>query len=110
MDSVERMHAAADAVLAIEQAMREGGYWHTEVPSPAAMASRTPFCADTLSFTQWLQFIFIPKMRDLLESGAALPAHSGIAVMAEQKLDANPAREILLTQLRAFDTLIEHDS
>lgn len=99
---------AADCVLALEQAMRGGGLWHAETPSPAAMASRTPFCADTLEFTQWLQFIFVPRMRDLIEAGGPLPNASGIAVMAEAKLvQGSAAEQRVIEVLAAFDRLVE---
>ena len=102
---------AADCVLAMEQAMREGDLWHTDVPSPAAMASRTPFCADTLAFTEWLQFIFAPRMRELIEAGGPLPASSGIAVMAEAKLTGgSPAERRVIEILAAFDRLVEREA
>lgn len=107
MTELSRLHAAADATLAIEQALRAGDYWHQDVPTPAAMASRTPFCADTLSFTQWLQFILLPRMRTLIEQNQPLPTSSGIAVMAEQELAETPGRETLIQRLADFDALIE---
>lgn len=102
-----RLHHAADLMLTIERAMRDGGLWHDQTPTPAAMASRTPFCADTLAFTEWLQFIFIPKMRALIESGGPLPQQSAIAVMAHQKLEHRRGRAELLAQLEAFDAMIQ---
>ncbi|MGN8158959.1 YqcC family protein [Salinisphaera sp. RV14] len=105
------LSAAADCVLALEQAMRDGQLWHDEVPAPAAMASRTPFCADTLAFTQWLQFIFVPRMRELIEAGGPLPAASGIAVMAEAKLTgASPAERRVIKVLAAFDRLVAREA
>ncbi|MES1935267.1 hypothetical protein SAHY_12686 [Salinisphaera hydrothermalis EPR70] len=102
---------AADCVLAVEQAMRDGGLWHTDVPTPAAMASRTPFCADTLAFTEWLQFIFVPRMRELIETGGPLPSASGIAVMAEAKLTGNSSAENRVIEvLAAFDRLVEREA
>lgn len=102
-----RLHRAADLMLAIERAMRVGGFWHDQAPTPAAMASRTPFCADTLAFTEWLQFLFIPQMHTLIEQNQPLPQQSAIAVMAEQKLDQRAGRAELVTQLKAFDAMIQ---
>ncbi|MES1926396.1 YqcC family protein [Salinisphaera sp. T31B1] len=106
-DSAPPVHRIADSVLAIEQAMREAGYWHDEVPAPAAMASRTPFCADTLSFTQWLQFVFLPRMRALIEADARLPAASAIAPLAEESLDERFGKDRLVECLQRFDRLID---
>lgn len=105
-----RLHRAAELTLTIERAMRVGGFWHDQPPTPAAMASRTPFCADTLAFTEWLQFLFIPKMHALIERGDPLPRQSAIAVMAVEKLEDRPERAELIAQLEAFDALIQEDA
>jgi len=100
------LHAAADAVLAIEQAMRSADFWHDQIPSPAAMASRTPFCADTLAFSEWLQFVFLARMRTLIEHNEPLPSASAIAPLAEEALEKRPGKDLLLKRLRDFDQLI----
>ena len=101
------LYQAADHVLAVEQNLRAADLWQTDVPSPAAMASRTPFCADTLTFAQWLQFIFVPRMRRLIEAGGPLPGASAIAVMAEAKLDKEaPYQSRVIAALADFDALI----
>ncbi len=100
------LHEAADLVLQIELAMRRARLWHREAPTPAAMTSRTPFCADTLVFTEWLQFIFLPRMRVLLENDQALPQASGIAPMAEEALPTVEGRDAVLALIKAFDALI----
>lgn len=97
----------ADTVLRIELALRRSHLWSSEPPSPAAMASRTPFCADTLSFPEWLQFVFLPRMHEALEGREPLPEDSNISAMAEESLPAlgGDARR-LLPLLREFDELI----
>lgn len=101
-----QLHAVADLMLSIEQAMRDADFWHDDSPSPAAMASRTPFCADTLAFSEWLQFVFIPRMQALIEAGAALPEASAIAPLAEEALDERAGKQALVDRLRRFDRLI----
>src|SRR5690625_457928 len=100
------LHRAADRVLQIELAMRRAQLWHEQPPTPAAMASRTPFCADTLAFSQWLQFVFLPRMHRLIESNQPLPQSSDISTMAEHCLPATAGRQQLLAAIRAFDELI----
>lgn len=107
MTRPDTLHRAADKVLEVEQNLRAADLWDSEVPSPAAMASRTPFCADTLGFAQWLQFIFVPRMHALIEAGGPLPQASAIAVMAEVKLDGEqPAQARVIAALADFDALI----
>ena len=107
MTDSQTLHRAADCVLTVEQSLRTADLWQAEVPSPAAMASRTPFCADTLTFAQWLQFIFVPRMRELIEAGGPLPGASAIAVMAEVKLDTEQTDQArVVAALADFDALI----
>lgn len=105
-----QLHAAADLMLSIEQTMRKADVWRDHAPAPAAMASRVPFCADTLAFSEWLQFVFIPRMHALIEAGAALPRASAIAPLAEESLDERPGKQALVNQLRRFDRLIADDA
>ncbi|WP_296234835.1 YqcC family protein [uncultured Pseudomonas sp.] len=102
-----RVSALAEHLLLIERELRVLGWWQEEAPSAEALASPEPFCVDTLAFEQWLQWIFLPRMKVLLESGAVLPSVSGIQAMAEMVYQSQPgiARR-LLELLGEFDRLI----
>ncbi|MDO3382918.1 YqcC family protein [Gilvimarinus algae] len=80
----EKHIAVANILMDLEAAMRDLNLWHQEVPPPQALASDQPFAIDTLTFTQWLQFLFIPKMYQLVEQRAALPEACAIAPMAHE--------------------------
>lgn len=71
-------------LFAVEQHLRDLDAWSDTVPSAEALASDQPFAIDTLEFVEWLQFIFLPRMQELVQSGAPLPAACGIAPMAEE--------------------------
>lgn len=81
MARAEQVHAL---LIDVEAHLRQMGLWQSEPPPPEALASDQPFCIDTLGFDQWLQYIFLPTMYELLESGRALPTECGIAPMAEE--------------------------
>ncbi|MNC65361.1 hypothetical protein D3C75_1156420 [compost metagenome] len=60
-----------------------------------------------MNFDQWLQWIFLPKMKEILEKGLALPNASGILVMAETVYADRPEESRELRRLLAeFDQLI----
>ncbi|MHA6495468.1 YqcC family protein [Pseudomonas borbori] len=99
-----RVPAIAEQLLLIERELRLQGWWQPSPPSEQALASQEPFCVDSMAFDQWLQWIFLPRMKHMLESGAALPSVSGIQPMAEQVFGAQ-ARE-LVRLLGDFDQLI----
>ncbi|WP_417311833.1 YqcC family protein [Ectopseudomonas khazarica] len=106
-----RVNALAEHLLLIECELRVLGWWQEQAPSAEALASQEPFCVDTLTFEQWLQWIFLPRMKQLLEADAALPSVSGIQPMAEMvyREQSGVARR-LLELLGEFDRLLTRTS
>lgn len=103
----QRLPAVAEQLLLIERELRVLGWWADTSPSAEALASREPFCVDTLSFEAWLQWIFLPRMKALLEAAAPLPSVSGIRPMAEEAYRGRERQALaLLTALGDFDRLI----
>ncbi|SES70539.1 MULTISPECIES: YqcC family protein [Marinobacter] len=97
----------ADRLLSIEAEMRRIGVWSSEPPCAEALASTQPFCIDTLAFTEWLQFVFLVRMKVIVEQGYGLPDVSGIAPMAEEYFRVRPEPgEGLARELEAIDRLI----
>lgn len=94
-----RVGQLADQLLLIERELRVLGWWSDEQPSAQALASQAPFSVDTLSFEQWLQWIFLPRMKALLENQSPLPAASGILSMAEVVYGEQPGQAHRLLQL-----------
>ena len=74
----------AELLIDIEAELRQLGLWERQAPPAEALASEQPFCIDTLTLPQWLQFIFLPRLYRLLEQDAALPDRCGIAPLAEE--------------------------
>ncbi|MBM7063148.1 YqcC family protein [Pseudomonas sp. UL073] len=102
-----RLPALAEQLLLIERELRLLGWWSVQAPSAAALASQEPFCVDTLSFAEWLQWIFLPRMKILIEQQADLPQASGIREMAEVTYREQPVQtRQLLEALGKFDRLI----
>ncbi|STT81669.1 Domain of uncharacterised function, DUF446 [Klebsiella pneumoniae] len=62
-----------DRLRAIEALLRETEHWQETAPDSSAFASDKPFCLDTLEPLEWLQWVLIPRMHQLLESGQPLP-------------------------------------
>ena len=58
--------------------------WQSERPSEQALSSDTPFCVDTLKFEQWLQFVFIERLKVMVQLGHPLPTNISICPMAEE--------------------------
>ncbi|SDU23840.1 Uncharacterized conserved protein YqcC, DUF446 family [Pseudomonas pohangensis] len=102
-----RVPQLADHLLLIERELHVLGWWSAESPAQEDLASQEPFCVDTLDFDQWLQWIFLPRMKHIIEQGHPLPAVSGIQQMAEMVYADRPGQVAgLLQLLGAFDRLI----
>ncbi len=102
-----RILEIADHLLLIERELQVQGWWSAEAPSAEALASTVPFAVDSMAFEQWLQWIFLPRMKLILEHGHPLPNASGILVMAETVFTDRPEQSRELRRLlAAFDQLI----
>jgi uncharacterized protein YqcC (DUF446 family) len=101
-----RIEVAA-VLIDIEARLRQLGLWDKLPPSAEALASDQPFCIDTLTLPQWLQFIFLPTIYRMLEQQQPLPDRCAIAPMAEEFFRGSglPTTELLLA-LRQVDELL----
>ncbi len=73
------------ALLAqLSKALKQEHLWQLQSPSADKLLSSAPFCYDTLTFSQWLQFIFIPKMSQLIAEKSVLPDKIALTPMAEE--------------------------
>ncbi|MFC3150197.1 YqcC family protein [Litoribrevibacter euphylliae] len=73
-----------ELLVELEGEMTHLGVWADRPPAPDAFLSQQPFAYDTMSLPEWMQFIFLPKMHELIESESPLPSRCGIAPMAEE--------------------------
>lgn len=107
----------ASLLIDLEAELRRLQWWQSQQPPAEALASTMPFCVDTLGFDQWLQFVFLPTLQQLIALGMALPSNCQITPMAEEfvrsrsfsmngsKANALPADQ-LLAVLKALDGLL----
>lgn len=97
----------ADSLLQIEIELRRIDAWESESPPPEALQSAQPFAVDTLVFTQWLQFVFVRRMKVLIEGGHSLPQVSGMAPMAEEHFRGREESGTgLIRELKEMDRLL----
>jgi uncharacterized protein YqcC (DUF446 family) len=100
----------AEVLIDIEAQLRQLGLWDRIPPASEALASTEPFCIDTLTLPQWLQFVFLPTLYRMLEEEQPLPERCAITPMAEEFFrGAGLPLEELLTALRRVDDLLSRD-
>lgn len=103
----ERHRQLAPQLGVLEKQLRDMALWSERVPDAAALASSQPFALDTLTLVEWLQFIFLPRMRQLVAAAAPLPGACGIAPMAEEYFRGLSAESgALLAVLAAIDEIL----
>lgn len=100
----------AEVLIDIEAQLRQLGQWDKVPPSSEALASGEPFCVDTLTLPQWLQFVFLPTVYGMLEEGQALPERCGIAPMAEEYFRGTDLpSDQLVAALQRVDQLLSRE-
>ena len=92
-----------DALNQLEVGLRDLGLWSDERPTAEALASALPFCYDTLELEQWIQFVFLGRMREILEQGDRLPdscaIYPYIEMLSGVGKTVNPQLAILIQQV-----------
>lgn len=99
-------HKIVDKLLQLlQKRLVETGLWQAAQPSPEDLESQEPFCVDTLAYEQWLKFVFIPRMKALLDAKSPLPQACALTPQAEMQFsEAHQARINEVTQ--AIDQLL----
>lgn len=108
MEEAQRHHRMLLLMQALESEMRAQRLWSDMPPSAESMASAMPFMYDTLKLQQWLQWVFLPRTRALIEARGRLPGNCNIHPLAEHEFarleDVDSFR--LLELILAIDTLM----
>lgn len=96
------------ALTQLEAEMRAVGWWQQRPPAAEALASTEPFCIDCLTFSEWLQWVYIPKMQAYISQYGKLPPASGLRPIAEEAWKGSPENtERLHRVIMVLDALVQ---
>ncbi|CAH0538901.1 YqcC family protein [Vibrio marisflavi] len=87
----------------LESELNENQLWQTEAPLSHKLESQQPFAVDTLEPHEWLQWIFIAKIRQLISNKQPLPKGYAIAGYFEQTWNEQAHLKPLLELLNEID-------
>ena len=94
----------------LESELQVQRLWGTAAPSAQAMASQLPFMYDTLQLHEWLQWVFLPRLRALIEARGSLAFPCNIHPLAEhewlERQDFD--KQHLLTLLSRIDRVLNN--
>ncbi len=88
----------------IEAEMHAIGFWQAVPLRPDQLDFSGAFGLDKMAFSQWLQFIFIPRVRDAIATNQ-FPPSSGVGTQAIREFDTEPGAARLTILLTEFDAL-----
>jgi len=104
MDSYQTAAGYADRM---EQELRAMGVWQAQPLPPEAFQSRRAFFGDTMSFYQWVQFVLLARIREIVAAGGSFPKQSQVGAYAVRELDGENEAAGLVSLLCEFDRFIE---
>jgi uncharacterized protein YqcC (DUF446 family) len=93
-------------INAIEAEMKRIGMWSVAPPPPEAFEFRAAFAMDTMPFVHWLQFIFIPRVREIMAAEGDFPTSSQVGAQAVREFDGINEASGLVSLLSDFDHFI----
>ncbi len=99
-------HPTAKAAIdTIEAEMRSIGFWQIEPLRAEQYDFHAAFAMDTLAYSQWLQFIFIPRVNSIIAERGEFPASSSVGTQAAREFDGVPEASRLVSLLIEFDAM-----
>jgi len=105
IESSDKRESIKQKVAEIEAEMKKINMWQTEPLKPEQYNITKAFGMDTMAFEQWLQFIFIPRVHEAVETNS-FPDSSMVVTQAIREFDGNSEADHLVELLSEFDSLI----
>ncbi|EMD1173768.1 YqcC family protein [Vibrio harveyi] len=94
-----------DLLQQLEAQLQHHELWQQTMPSAEALQSTEPFAIDTLHPHEWLQWIFIARIRALVEDNQPLPRGFSIEPYFAEVWKQEPHYAELLVTIRTIDEL-----
>lgn len=88
----------------LDKVLREVGLWPGEKP-PGPLEVRGAFGCENMTFAQWLAWVLMPRLREIIDQRGDFPANSQLAVYAARELNGLPGEGDVHAVLAAIDEL-----
>ncbi|WP_416380176.1 MULTISPECIES: YqcC family protein [unclassified Gilliamella] len=96
-----------DQLERIEQALKKIDLWQALPPSQDAFLSQQPFALDTMKSYEWLQWIFIPRIRAIIDANSAIPPFALHPYFEEALKESEKNTDHLLDLIKQLDELTQ---
>jgi uncharacterized protein YqcC (DUF446 family) len=104
---VTSLDAFASLADRIEAEMRSLGAWSTDRPRQETIDNGGAFGMNTMAFTQWLQWVLVPRLREVADGSFPVPPSSEVAAQAVREFDGWGGASDLEGLLRELDDLVD---
>lgn len=102
-------NALENKVNELELEMKKLGYWSHKSKAVDVKTITEPFGMGQITFEEWLQYVFIPNVRKIIEEKGKLPEESNLGYAAFKNyeyMDDMPETRNLASILREIDEII----
>jgi uncharacterized protein YqcC (DUF446 family) len=89
----------------IENEMKKINLWQAEPLKEEQYDFRAAFALDTMAYSQWLQFIFIPRVHKIINEKGEFPSSSQVGTQGMREFDGINEAQRLVELLNDFDGL-----
>ncbi len=96
----------AQEIEKIENEMKRIHMWQDDPLPSEKYEFKEAFASDTMTFNQWLQFIFVPRVHEVLDTNGGFPPRSMVSTKAIREFDGYDEAGELVKLLSEFDDLI----
>jgi uncharacterized protein YqcC (DUF446 family) len=103
--SVPNATSVRERLERVVQSMKDVGVWEGPRPPDAAFENMGAFGMNTMPFTDWLRWVFVPNVERLISSNGPWPRSSQVSAQAAREGDTDPAVHSLVPALADFDAL-----
>ncbi len=102
-------YTQADSYMAkLEAALRESDLWPERRPS-GPIEVKGAFGCENMTFPQWLAWVFIPRVREIVAERGEFPASSEVGAYAVREFDGVDEAGDVISILSEFDEMIERN-
>lgn len=90
----------------LEGELKRLGRWTTKPLPDESFIDMGPFGSNTMSYEQWLQFVFLERVKEIVTEKDGLPDSSNLSIYGVRYFDGDPHAIQILKILQEIDQLI----
>lgn len=110
MQDSEKYLQAASIAKQIADELKSLNRWSDHPLPEEKLQNMGAFGSNTMSFEQWIQFVLLPRLHEIISSKGEFPPNSSIAVYGVRAFDGDDAASNLQDLLRQLDDLANETS